>query len=193
MNSILTTQLILTVLTTFFIMFGGCLSRISLELAFAKGHSMMLNYMLEVAKDPELYRFKWRAWFILGPTTFIVNLTLILSEFMCYVKIFLELSKNDQRLGTKALGKKAMIKRRKKNVITLYGQVISFIIEIGFGLLILALFSLHYITFWHYNGALLDDSISHLVLIISSSSLSLSYVCTSAELRRHYLKGFFSF
>ena len=187
MISILRIQIAITMLTTFSITFGAYLSRIGLAESFARGHSNKMGYLLEEAVDPELLQFKFRAFLIFGPGTFIINQTLILSELICYVKIFAELKSNDERLGTKALGEKAIRARRKKNVLTLKGQFIAFIVETGFGLLILSLY------FFRYIDVHLDESISLFVLITLSNTLSFSYICTSAEMRRYYFKGFLSY
>ena len=184
MNTIFVIQIVSTALTTFLITFGAHLTSISLSDAFARGHSNQMSYLLEEAEDPRLFHFKFGAQLMLGPSIFIVNQTLILYEIMCYLKVFAELRENDQRLGTKALGEKAMVTRRKKNVLTLKGQSISFIVETGFGYLIVAIYFLRYI------NVHLDESILIFVLIISSNLLSFIHLCTSAELRRHYFKRF---
>ena len=187
MDSILKMQFVLTALITFSMTAGAWLSSICLGESFAKGHSNKMSYLLEEAKDPELFQFKFRIFLITGPSSFMINQTLILFETMCYIKIFEELKSNDQRLGTKALGEKAMMKRKKKNVLTLRGQFISFIVETGFGILISTFY------FFPFFNIHLDESLSIFVLIISSNSLSFTYLCTSAELRRHYLNGFCSY
>ena len=143
---------------------------------------MEMNFIIQESKDPNLFKIKLGTWLITG--TISCSQILILFELVCYVKIFKEIYKNDRRLGTNALGKETMRARKKKNAITLYGQVINFIIEIGSAIILVVLLQFHN----HF-----DESIATFLLITNSAILSFTNICTSAELRRHYFSGYFSF
>ena len=100
---------------------------------------------------------------------------LFLAEVVIYIKIWYILWKHNQ--GMKHLiSNKDLQQRKRKNVITLSGQVISFSIEF-----IVSLFTLAQV----FNNDMADPSVMPLVLITSASIISMAQLWTSHESKRY--------
>ena len=100
---------------------------------------------------------------------------LFLAEVVIYIKIWYILWKHNQ--GMKHLiSNKDLQQRKRKNVITLSGQVISFSIEF-----IVSLFTLAQV----FNNDMADPSVMPLVLITSASIISMAQLWTSHESMRY--------
>ena len=118
-----------------------------------------------------------------------LSLILLLAPFaeMCiYVYIFNFLNENDQQIGQKGiLPKSDITKRRRKNIITLYGQVIIFGIEIwGIGIAIMVNSAL---------GNIIDESLQTPLAIVFSSASAIAHFLASPELKRFYSPDFPSY
>ena len=172
-------QSIYTLVASLVIMIGAELAGSSLTLAFSKGYSMKLAQTIKEYHDPNPFKIKLGLWMIMAQVSFMQ--ILILTELICYIRIYVELYRNDHRLGPKALGKATMLRRKKRNAISLYGQVITFIMEIGVAILVLLMFQLKIVFF--------DESLYTFILIGATSTISVTHICSSGELRRHYFKG----
>ena len=100
---------------------------------------------------------------------------LFLAEVVIYIKIWYILWKHNQ--GMKHLiSNKDLQQRKRKNVITLSGQVISFSVEF-----IVSLFTLAQV----FNNDMADPSVMPLVLITSASIISMAQLWTSHESMRY--------
>ena len=140
-----------------------------------------MNLIIQESNNPDLLNTKLGSWLMTIST--LLSFGLVLIRLACYVKIYQELYANDKKLGSKVLSKKTLNIRRKKNAITLYGQVISFGIEIIGAIVIFTV---------RLSFDIVDETFLTFFSIFISACLSFSNVCFSAELRRHYFKGFFA-
>ena len=102
-----------------------------------------------------------------------------LVEICCYCAIFYQIFKNN-KLNRANLPKKEITSRKNKNVVTLTGQVVSFIME-SFTLMIVQVVSRS-----SNESKLVETSFSPIYLIIAVTVISISYFFSSHELKRHY-------
>ena len=100
---------------------------------------------------------------------------LFLGEFGIYVKICYTLWRHDKRMKGK-ISNNDMQQRKRKNVITLSGQVISFFVEF-----LTSLFTVAQI----FNSDMADPSVMPLVIIASTTIISMSQLWTSHECKRY--------
>ena len=100
---------------------------------------------------------------------------LFLAELVIYIKIWYILWKHDQGMQH-LLSSKDLQQRKRKNVMTLSGQVISFFIEF-----IVSLFTLAHVL----NNDMADATVMPVVIITSSSVISMSQLWTSHESKRY--------
>ena len=100
---------------------------------------------------------------------------LFLAELVIYIKIWYILWKHDQGMKH-LLSSKDLQQRKRKNVMTLSGQVISFFIEF-----IVSLFTLAQV----FNNDMADPSVMPMVIITSTSVVSMSQLWTSHESMRY--------
>ena len=105
-----------------------------------------------------------------------------ITELVIYIILFKDLAKHNEELKKKnslGLSMDKLLERRRKNVITLFGQSLSFGIElIG---IIIAVYAIR------VNGS---TNISFPVMrVILSASLVISYFVASPELKRFYLSN----
>ena len=100
---------------------------------------------------------------------------LFLAEVVIYIKIWYILWKHDQGMKH-LLSSKDLQQRKRKNVMTLSGQVISFFIEF-----IVSLFTLAQV----FNNDMADPSVMPMVIITSTSVVSMSQLWTSHESKRY--------
>lgn len=160
------------------ILIGGQMSGTSLSLAFGYGYSMEMGFIIKESQGTDQWTIRTGTR-IMTSVTFGGQLLFIL-EMVCYAKIYLELYKNDQRIG-KNLTPDDILYRKKRNVITLSGQFMTFLIEILTSILMM-------VTLMFYKNYMVDASLVAICHIVSNSFLSMSYVLTSPELKRHYFK-----
>ena len=149
------------------ILIGGKLGGSTLSLAYARGHSLKLDFTLQQSETAKLGKY------LLVAINSICQLS-VLFELFCYATIFRDLYQNDQKMS-KMLSLGVLRGRQKRNITTLSGQVISFAVEFIFGLIVNAMlaFESHAYMFPIFN-------------CVVSTLISMSQFFTSAELRRHY-------
>ena len=100
---------------------------------------------------------------------------LFLGEFAIYVKICYTLWRHDKRMKGK-ISNNDMQQRKRKNVITLSGQLSSFIVELIGQFFVLAQI---------FNNELADPSVMAINFIKYSTFVSLSQLWCSHELMRY--------
>ena len=105
----------------------------------------------------------------------VIMQALFLAELVIYIKIWYILWKHDQGMQH-LLSSKDLQQRKRKNVMTLSGQVISFFIEF-----IVSLFTLAHVL----NNDMADATVMPVVIITSSSVISMSQLWTSHESKRY--------
>ena len=105
-------------------------------------------------------------------------------EFAIYAWILFNLWRHDKRNHSEGIITEPMKKERnQKNAITLYGQVLSFLVETAFNLYTLVQFS---------NLSLFEASLMPISQIVASTIISAIQLSTSHEMRR-FLKNHFNF
>ena len=119
--------------------------------------------------DPVLYKALRN-----GPQ--VIGHCLILLELLIYLWIIYHLWKHDkENYQAKIITETMKRERQQKNVITLKGQVLSYVIETSFGI---------YISVHMANFAFADASVMPIYLIIMSTAISIVELTTSNEMRR---------
>ena len=112
--------------------------------------------------------------------TVIIFQLLFVGEIIIYIKLYFTLRKHDE--GMKDLiSTNDLRQRKRKNIISLSGQVISFFVEFFTSLYVLGII---------FNQDFSDASLAPIVKIVSTSIVSISQLWTSHELRR-YIKSEF--
>ena len=98
-------------------------------------------------------------------------------QVACYIAIIRYLNQNDKKVKA-CLSQTTISNRRKRNVVTLTGQVICF------GITLSTLVFVNSILAWKIPG--FDESVYSLTFVASSAAMSIVPFLTSPELRRHY-------
>ena len=110
-------------------------------------------------------------------TVFIYQ-SIFICELVIYMKLCYSLWKHDQGMKDK-ISENDFRLRKRKNIITLTGQVISFFTEFLTSLLLILVI---------HNDLMFNASLVPIVRILSSTVISISQLWTSHELKR-YLKN----
>ena len=109
----------------------------------------------------------------------------ILLEFLIYLWIIYHLWKHDeQSCKEKVISNHMRKERNHKNIITLKGQMITFLIEITYSI---------YLAMHNFNPDFADASVKSISLIIASTIVSIVQILTSHEMMRfvrRYLNRF---
>ena len=105
---------------------------------------------------------------------------MFVGEMIIYIKLYFTLWKHDENMKDK-ISTDDLHQRKRKNIISLSGQVISFFVEFLTSIFILANI---------FNQDFADASFTPIVKIISTSIVSISQLWTSHELKR-YVKSKF--
>ena len=120
---------------------------------------------------------------ILRALNIFVGQTLLISELCIYGYIVRHLSKHDEKyFRNKTITRQMLQMRKEKNVITLRGQISSFLIE--------SAVAMFFITSIFFSGMSDDTSYIPFVIVIAPSIVAISQLLTSHEMRR-YVKSKF--
>ena len=112
--------------------------------------------------------------------TVVIFQLMFVGEIVIYIKLYFTLWKHDEGMKDK-ITTDDLHQRKRKNIISLSGQVISFFVEFLTSLYILGII---------FNQDLSDASLAPIVKITSTSIVSISQLWTSHELKR-YIKSEF--
>ena len=108
--------------------------------------------------------------------------SLILAELLIYVWIIYHLWKQDKKnLEDKIITNHMRKQRNQKNVITLRGQILTFLIELAYSI---------YIAIHASDFSLVDPSVMVISLIIASSTISVVQLLSSHEMMRFIRSSF---
>ena len=160
-------------------LFGIYLTNSTSTLDFCQGYNREMSYILST--------YQKSGNFHVGKTA--LNLSLIIGqfviifEFICYVTIMVSLFMHDKKMAKdKVIDKKVMKQRTKKSAITLTGQFLSFVLEIGYTILVLTPINdlIGWKVFEYGNRSIL--------VIFCWTAITLVQIGTSPELRR-FLNG----
>ena len=110
--------------------------------------------------------------------TVLIYQSIFICELVIYMKLCYSLWKHDQGMKDKISDDDFRL-RKKKNIITLTGQVISFFTEFFASLLLILVM---------HNDLMVNASLVPIVRILSATVISISQFWTSHELKR-YLKN----
>lgn len=179
MKRILFGQVLLVLQLVMTIIVGGFMAGTSLTWAFASGCSMEMGYILREATGQSMSDINFGVRLI-----FSVNLIaqcFIIFELCCYISIYVTVYKSDEKHKS-VLSKETLSYRKKKNAITLSGQVASFVIETTLSSVVTLL-----LQFNPFPG-FMEEPLFPILAFISSAVVSLFQILTSPELKRHYFK-----
>ena len=108
---------------------------------------------------------------------------IILFEFLCYVTIMVSIFMHDKKLAKgKVIDKKVMKQRNKKSAITLTGQFLSFMVEIGYTIVLLT--PLHDLL----GMDIVEYGNRSILVIFCWTAITVIQIGTSPEMRR-FLNG----
>lgn len=179
MRRILLGQALLELQCLMMIMVGGIMAGTSLAWAFATGYSMEMGYILREASGQSIDNIKFGIRLI-----FSVNLIAqccIIFELYCYISIYITMYKSDEKHKS-VLSKETLTYRKKRNAITLSGQVVSFVIETILSLVVSLL-----LQFNPFPG-FMEEPLFPILTFVSSAVVASAQILTSPELKRHYFK-----
>ena len=110
-------------------------------LDFCRGYSRTMSTIL--ADYQQGYQLNQRQSLVLvSNLTFLICHAIIIFEFVCYIVIMFSVFMHDIKMATdKVIDSNVIIQRNKKNAITMTGQFLSFLVEIGYAILLLFLYN----------------------------------------------------
>ena len=101
-------------------------------------------------------------------------------QFVSYIWILYHLrNHNDSMFKKNILDKHTLIQRKKTNIVTFYGQLFNFIMEMAF------IFGLFIV----FNFTIVENSLIPICMLITSSIYSMVEFFTSPEMKRVYWKN----
>ena len=110
--------------------------------------------------------------------TLLICQTIIIFEFICYFVVMFSVFMHDIRLATdKVIDTNVMKQRNKKNAITMTGQFLSFLVEIGFAILLL--YSYNKEEIWIFK-----EFDTWILVIFVWTAITVIQTGTSPEIRR---------
>ena len=169
-------ELIIGVLIYGLFLLATYYTNIASHLDFCRGYSRDLSYIISVYQEENLGDMKFGQ--TMKSLALVIGQFLVLFEILCYVIIMVSLFWHDINLAKiRVIEKKVMKKRTKKNAITLTGQFLSFMVELGYLVLVLVLYDLDGWGIFKY------ENISILV-IFCWTAITVTQIGTSPEMRR---------
>ncbi len=178
LRKVLVLQWIVVLILSSVTVIGGSLSGTNMTWTFAKGVSFKFSLILAE------YQMK-NGWYNIGITLVKAMtsfaLMSILSELFLYMAIFRFLKQNDLRIAS-SLTKETLNFRKRRNVMTLSGQVFCFAVETF--TLICGNLMINSVL----EHPLLHPSMYPALLIFGSTLESLGKFFSSPDLRQHYLR-----
>ena len=179
-NLIVCSELIIEVLLYWFLLLSTFYSNIASHMDFCRGYSRVMSYILSVHQEENLGDMKFGK--TMKSLALVTGQLLVLFEFLCYLIIVVSLFLHDMKLAKiKVIDMKVMKKRTKKNAITLTGHCLSFMVELGYNILILVLYDLDGWIILKY------ENIS-ILAIFGWTAITVIQIGTSPEMRR-FLNG----
>lgn len=150
---------------------GGVVSNSALAMQVAKGYSSKMEHILFPTASKEEKSFGKRLLTI----SLMCGTMLMLVEMACYITIYIQLYRNDEKMKT-SLSKNTVSYRRKRNVISLSTQAIGLGIEMFCSIVGSLIISFQ----------IADATIFFISVSIASATTSLMHVLGSGEMRQYY-------
>ena len=170
--------IVLAYLTAFFTL--GYQLDSNTPVPFCRGYEINMRDIIRKYQTDENVVFHAQIMkIVFGVALFPLTILIPFVELCIYINLFYHISKNDQK--TKKLGllpKETIFQRRKRNIITLSGQTFTFVIECGYGFIVLYLAIFEFLD----NDLSLQPSIT----IAMSAAMSIAHFWACPELRRFY-------
>ena len=177
MSGLLRLQIVMVSTLVGIVVCGGVLADTNLSWSFVLGYSMEMSKIISEAKGQDIETIHIGMSLVM--TANVMAQLLVLFELGCYIRIYISLHKNDKKVKM-SLTKKAFSSRRKKNVMTLSGQIINFVMETLLTTIVTLLYTQH---------GLIEESNFPLSIVISSSVVAVASILTSPELKKYYFKA----
>ena len=105
----------------------------------------------------------------------LVHQSIVVGEMIIYIRLYYTLWNHDEGMKNK-ISFDDLRQRKRKNIISLSGQAISFFVEFFLSIIVIANL---------FNQNLVDASLFPIVFITSTSIISISQLWTSHELKRY--------
>ena len=110
--------------------------------------------------------------------TILICQVIIIFEFICYIAIMLSVFMFDIKLATdKVIDFNVMKQRNKKNAITMTGQFLSFLVEIGYAILVILMYN-------KKESWIFKDIDTWILVIFVWTAITVIQIGTSPEIRR---------
>lgn len=171
MNQIIVLEMALQIVMNGFGIVGGLLSNEATLMNTAKGRTALMENIL----NPPTDEFHRRIGMLCIGFCFFAATTFMIIELACYIVIYVQVYKNDERIKD-AISKQTVSYRRKRNIISLSTQLIGIIVELicsTTGALIVAF-------------QVTDASFFPILAALASALTSAFHVLGSAEMRSYY-------
>ena len=156
-------------------------TNVATHLDFCRGYTKNMRYIISIHEqedNAEIVRLGEK----MNNIALIMCQLIILFEFLCYLTIMVSIYLHDKKMAQhKVIDTKVMKQRTKKNAITMTGQCLSFVVELGYAMLLLILYN------WDGWGIFKYGNIS-VLLIFCWTAITLIQIGTSPEIRT-FLKG----
>ena len=144
-------------------------------LEFCRGYTREMTTIISEYQGGQSISFGIKIFYII----FGLSQLIILFEFLCYAIIMISLYLHDRKLSKdKVIDSKVMKSRTKKNAITMTGQLLSFLMGLGYTLLLFILYKLErgWGIFQYGNMVIL--------IILLWTANTVTQIWTSPEMRR---------
>ena len=174
---ILTVELVLGSLMVGLFLLAVYHTNVATHLDFCRGHSRHMRYIISVHEQGDnAENVLWGEK--INNIALIMCQLIILFEFICYLTLMASIYLHDKKLSQhKVIDTKVMKQRTKKNAITMTGQFLSFIVEIGYAILLLVLYNCDGWGIFKYGNI-------SVLLIFCWTTITLVQIGTSPEMRR---------
>ena len=156
-------------------------TNVATHLDFCRGYTKNMRYIISVHAQEDNAENVYLGE-KMNNIALIMCQLIILFEFLCYLTIMVSIYLHDKKMAQhKVIDTKVMKQRTKKNAITMTGQCLSFMVELGYAMLLLILYN------WDGWGIFKYGNIS-VLLIFCWTAITLIQIGTSPQIRR-FLKG----
>ena len=115
--------------------------------------------------------------------TLILIQSIVVGEMLIYIRLYYTLWNHDEGMKN-TISSDDLYQRKRKNIISLSGQAISFFVEFFVSIIVIA--SL-------FNQNLVDASLFPIIFIASASLISMFQLWTSHELKRYINSKFMDY
>ena len=143
-------------------------------LDFCRGYSRTMSTILADYQqgDPD------QSLVMITNLTLLICQVIIIFEFVCYIVIMFSVFMHDIKLATdKVIDTNVMKQRNKRNAITMTGQVLSFLVELGYAILLLFLYN-------KKESGIFKEIDTWILVIFVWTTITVIQIGTSPEIRR---------